>query len=63
MTPMAANPSPDTPTHAELAALIPDPPPDATNEAIVFATKTLKWTVLLAFVFVGGAVVYTFIMQ
>ena len=60
---MAANPPTDGPTHAELAAEIPDAPPDETNEAIVFARKTLVWTFRLAVGFIGAAVVYTFIMQ
>ena len=60
---MEAKPSPDTPTHAELAARIPAAPPDATNEAIQFAKKTFFWTFLLAFGFIGGAVVYTYYMQ
>ncbi|MCY4398102.1 MAG: hypothetical protein OXE96_02000 [Gemmatimonadetes bacterium] len=60
---MAAKPSPDRPTHAELAAQIPDPPPDASNEAIIFARKTLTWTLVLGVLFIGSAVVYNFIMQ
>ena len=60
---MAGNPTTDGPTHAELAAQIPDAAPDETNEAIIFAQKTIRWTVLLAIGFVGAAVVYTFIMQ
>ena len=60
---MAANPPTDRPTHSELAARIPDAPPDETNEAIIFAQKTLRWTVLLAIGFIGAAVVYNFIMQ
>ena len=60
---MVAKPSPDRPTHAELAARIPDPPSDATNEAIIFARKTIKWTFWLAFLFIGSSVVYNFIMQ
>ena len=60
---MAANAPTDQPTHAELAARIPDAPPDETNEAIIFARKTLRWTVLLAIGFIGAAVVYNFVMQ
>ena len=60
---MAARPPTDRPTHAELAAEIPAPPPDESNEAIIFARKTLVWTFRLAVGFVGAAVVYTFIMQ
>lgn len=60
---MAANPTSDRPTHAELAAEIPAPPPDETNEAIIFARKTLRWTFWLAVGFIGAAVVYNFIMQ
>ena len=60
---MAAKPPTDGPTHAELAAEIPDAPPDETNEAVIFARKTIRWTVLLAIGFIGAAVVYTFIMQ
>ena len=60
---MAATPPTDGPTHAELAAEIPAAPPDETNEAIIFAQKTIRWTVALAIGFVGAAVVYTFIMQ
>lgn len=60
---MAANTPADTPTHAELAAEIPAAPPDETNEAIIFAKKTLRWTLLLAVGFIGAAYVYNFIMQ
>lgn len=60
---MAANPSSDRPTHAELAAKIPAPPPDETNEAIIFARKTLRVTFWLAVGFIGAAVVYNFFMQ
>ena len=60
---MAARPPTRGPTHAELAAEIPDAPPDETNEAIIFARKTLVWTFRLAVGFIGAAVVYTFIMQ
>lgn len=60
---MAAPPPTDGPTHAELAAQIPDAPPDETNEAVIFAQKTLRWTFRLAIGFIGAAVVYTFIMQ
>ena len=60
---MAAKTPADLPTHAELAAEIPAPPPDETNEAIVFARKTLVWTFRLAVGFIGAAVVYTFILQ
>lgn len=52
--------SPDTPTHAELAAGIPPAPPDDTNDAIVFAKKTMKNTLIVAFLFIGAAVVWTF---
>ena len=60
---MAAPPRTHGPTHAELAAEIPPAPPDETNEAIIFARKTLVWTFRLAIGFIGAAVVYTFIMQ
>ena len=60
---MAANPPTDRPTHAELAAEIPPAAPDETNEAVIFAKKTLSWTFRLAIGFIGAAVVYTFIMQ
>ena len=60
---MEENASPDTPTHAELAAEIPPAPPDETNDAIVFARKTMKVTLLLAFLFIGAAVVWTFVIR
>ena len=60
---MEENASPDTPTHAELAAQIPPAPPDETNDAIVFARKAMKFTLLLTFLFVGAAVVWTFVLQ
>ena len=60
---MEQNASPDTPTHAELAAQIPPAPPDETNDAIVFAKKTMKNTLILAVLFIGAAVVWTFVMQ
>ena len=60
---MAANPPSDGPTHAELAAQIPDAAPDESNEAVIFARKTLRWTFWLAIGFIGAAVVYTHIMQ
>ena len=60
---MEAQAPPDTPTHAELAAQIPAPPPDDANDAILFARSTLKWTSILALGFVGAAVVWTFILQ
>ena len=60
---MEENGSPDTPTHAELAAQIPPAPPDETNDAIVFARKTMRWTLLLAIGFIGFAVVWTFILR
>ncbi len=60
---MATNPLRDQPTHAELASRIPDAPPDETNDAIVFAKKTFRWTTILTALFVGAAVVYTFLMQ
>ena len=60
---MAANPPSDKPTHAELAAQIPAAPADDTNEAIIFARKTLRWTFWLAVGFIGSAVVYNFILQ
>ena len=60
---MAASPPTESPTHAELAATIPPAPPDKTNEAIIFARKTLFWTFLLAIGFIVAAVIYTFIMQ
>lgn len=55
--------SPDTPTHAELAAEIPPAPADEVNDAIVFARKTLRWTLLLAVGFIGAAVVWTFVLK
>ncbi len=51
--------TPDTPTHAELAAGIPPAPPDETNDAIVFAKNTLKNTLIIAVLFIGAAVVWT----
>ena len=60
---MEENASPDTPTHAELAAQIPPAPPDETNDAIVFARKTMKVTLLLTFLFIGAAVVWTFVIR
>lgn len=60
---MAANPPTDRPTHAELAAEIPPAAPDDTNEAVIFAKKTLRWTFWLAIVFIVAAVIYTHIMQ
>ncbi len=60
---MAATPTTDRPTHAELAAEIPPAAPDESNEAVIFARKTLGWTVGLAIGFIVAAVVYTFIMQ
>lgn len=59
---MEENASPD-PTHAELAAQIPPAPPDETNDAIVFAKKTMRNTLILAVLFIGAAVVWTFVMQ
>ncbi len=50
------------PTHAELAAQIPAPPPDEENESIQFAKKTFQWTALLVVLFVGAAVVYTMLI-
>lgn len=52
--------TPETPTHAELAATIPPAPPDETNDAIIFAKKTMKNTLIIAFLFIGIAVVWTF---
>ena len=60
---MAERPPSPRPTHSELAAEIPAAPPDESNEAIIFARKTLRWTLLLAVGFIGSAVVYNFIMQ
>ncbi len=60
---MEDNAFPDTPTHAELAAQIPPAPPDETNDAIVFAKKTMGWTLGLAVAFVGIAVVWTFVLR
>ena len=60
---MAENVSQDTPTHAELAAQIPPAPPDETNDAIVFAKKTIRVTLFLAVGFIGAAVVWTFVLQ
>lgn len=56
---MKENATPDTPTHAELAAAIPAAPPDETNDAIVFAKKTMKNTLIIAVLFIGAAVVWT----
>lgn len=56
MTDENLQPTEDRPTHAELAAKVPPAPPDAENEAIQFAKKTLIWTVLLAVGFVGTVV-------
>ncbi len=55
--------TPDTPTHAELAAQIPPAPDDEVNDAIVFARKTMKVTLALAIGFIGAAVVWTFVLQ
>lgn len=49
-----------SPTHADLAAGIPTAPPDADNDAIIFAKKTLRWTLILTLLFVGIAVYWTF---
>lgn len=54
---MNAEPSEAKLTHAELAAKIPPAPPDEENEAIVFAKKTFRWTVILAVAFIAVAVV------
>ncbi len=59
---MAHNAPHDAPTHAELAARIPAPPPDDENDAILFARKTFLWTTLLAIGFIGAAVVWTFLL-
>ena len=56
---MAQNPTPDTPTHAELAAAIPPAPPDESNDAIIFAKKTMKNTLIIAVLFIGAAFVWT----
>ncbi|MDE2679572.1 MAG: hypothetical protein F4087_16170 [Gemmatimonadetes bacterium] len=56
---MEENQAPDAPTHAELAAAIPPAPPDETNDAIVFAKKTMKNTLIIAVLFIGAAVVWT----
>ena len=56
---MADNTTPDTPTHAELAAAIPPAPPDESNDAIVFAKQTMKNTLIIAVLFIGAAVVWT----
>ena len=56
MTESNAQPIEDRPTHAQLAAKVPPAPPDAENEAIQFAKKTLLWTVILAVGFVGTVV-------
>ncbi|MXX33417.1 MAG: hypothetical protein F4107_12765 [Gemmatimonadetes bacterium] len=56
---MEENATPDTPTHAELAAAIPPAPPDESNDAIVFAKKTMKNTLIIAVLFIGAAVVWT----
>ncbi len=61
--PMEDNQAPDTPTHAQLAARIPPAPPDETNDAIVFAKKTMKNTLIIAFLFIGLAVAWTFILD
>lgn len=50
------------PTHAELAAQIPEPPGDDENEAIQFARKTFRWTALLTLGFVAGAVFVMFLL-
>ncbi len=55
---MEANSS-ERPTHAELAARIPPPPPDSENESIVFAKKTFRVTFWFVVGFVASAVVYT----
>lgn len=55
--------TPDTPTHAELAAQIPPAPEDEVNDAIVFARKTMRITLLLAVGFVGATVVWIFVLQ
>ena len=60
---MAENATPNAPTHKELAAAIPPAPPDETNDAIVFAKKTMKIPLLLAVGFIGAAVVWTFLLQ
>ena len=59
---MAHKSSRDAPTHAELAARIPAPPPDDQNDAILFARKTFFWTTFLAVGFIGAAVVWTFLL-
>ena len=59
---MAHNPTPDAPTHAELAARIPEAPADDQNDAIIFARKTFFWTTVLAVGFIGAAVVWTFFL-
>ncbi len=56
---MEENATPDTPTHAELAAAIPPAPPDESNDAIIFAKKTMMNTLLIAVLFIGIAVVWT----
>ncbi len=59
-----ADPAPqDAPTHAELAAAIPAPPPDEENDAIIFARKTMLWTTVLTVGFVGAAVIWTFLLE
>lgn len=51
--------TPDTPTHAELASAIPPAPPDEANDAIIFAKKTMKNTLIISVLFIGIAVVWT----
>lgn len=58
---MEANHS-SRPTHAELAAQIPAPPPDEENPPVQFAKKTFVWTFILVVLFVGAAVVYTMLI-
>ena len=47
-----------TPTHAELAAQIPAPPPDDENPAIIFAKKTTYYTLGLCGLFIAAVVIF-----
>ncbi len=60
---MEQNASPDTRLPAELAAQVPPPPPDEANDAIVFAKKTMRSTLILSALFIGAAVVWIFVLH